>query len=91
MLTFFTDPYRDEILYSAIARYHYYVGNIDYKDTLREVFGSDSVIPSIELSSHLEFLANNLAINTHQRILFINILYFLSMHHFYQGIENKNY
>ncbi|MBM7616165.1 TnsD family Tn7-like transposition protein [Alkaliphilus hydrothermalis] len=60
MLTFFTDPYKDEILYSTIARYHYYIGNIDFKDTLREVFGKDSVIPSIELSSHLEILANNL-------------------------------
>lgn len=60
MLTFFTDPYKDEILYSAIARYHYYVGNIDLKDTLREVFGDDSAIPSLEICSHLEFLANNL-------------------------------
>ncbi len=28
MLTFFTNPYPDELLYSAIARYHFYSGII---------------------------------------------------------------
>ncbi|MCT4507731.1 MAG: TnsD family transposase [Tepidibacter sp.] len=60
MLTFFTDPYENELLYGAIGRYHYYIGNIDYKDTLREIFGNESVIPSIELCAHLDSVANNL-------------------------------
>lgn len=57
MLSFFTDPYEDEILYSTIARYHYYYGNVDYKDTLHEIFGSRNIIPTIEFPSKLEYLA----------------------------------
>lgn len=60
MLTFFTDPYEDELLYGTISRYHYYIGNIDFKDTLREVFGKNSIIPSILLSSNLEYLSKQL-------------------------------
>lgn len=57
MLSFFPDPYPDEILYSTIARYHYYVGNVDYKDTLLEIFGANTVIPTVEFPSHLGYLA----------------------------------
>lgn len=57
MLSFFPDPYEDELLYSTIARYHYYYGNIDFKDTLIEIFGSDSVIPTVEFPSRLDYLA----------------------------------
>lgn len=60
MLTFFTDPYPDELLYSAFARYHYYSGNIDLKDTLMELFGKNSVVPSFEIGSHLQFLCDAL-------------------------------
>jgi len=60
MLSFFTDPYPDELLYSAFARYHFYSGNIDLKDTLSELFGKNSAIPSFEIGSHLEFLCNAL-------------------------------
>ena len=60
MLPFFTEPYPDELMYSAIARYHFYSGNIDCKDTLEEVFQSRSVIPSIEIGSHFNILANQM-------------------------------
>ncbi|SHJ75177.1 TniQ protein [Clostridium cavendishii DSM 21758] len=60
MLHFFTDPYKNELIYSSIARYHYYSGNIDYKDTLEELFGKRSIIPSLEIGSNIEQLANNL-------------------------------
>lgn len=60
MIHFFTDPYKDELIYSAIARYHYYTGNIDFMDTLEELFGKRSLIPSLEIGSNLERLANNL-------------------------------
>ena len=49
MLPFFTNPYPNELLYSAIARYHFYSGNLDCKDTLEELFGSRCVIPSVEI------------------------------------------
>lgn len=60
MLNFFTDPYEGEILYSTIARYHYYSGNLSLKETLREIFGSESVIPSVEFPSRLAYLTDQL-------------------------------
>jgi hypothetical protein len=57
VFSFFTDPYEDEILYSAIARYHYYYGNNNFKDTLFEIFGSENVVPTIEFPSKLEYLS----------------------------------
>lgn len=60
MLPFFTNPYPDELMYSAIARYHFYSGNIDCKDTLEELFQSRSVIPSVEIGSHFSVLAEKL-------------------------------
>lgn len=60
MLSFFTDPYPDELLYSVFARYHFYSGNIDLKDTLTELFGKNSAIPSFEIGSYLRFLCNSL-------------------------------
>lgn len=63
MIHFFTDPYKDELIYSAIARYHYYTGNLDCKDTLEELFGKRTIIPSLEIGSYLEVLAKNLGSN----------------------------
>ncbi len=63
MLTFFTNPYPDELMYSAIARYHFYSGNLDCKDTLEELFQSRSVIPSVENGSHFVILAEQLGSN----------------------------
>lgn len=60
MLPFFTEPYPDELVYSTIARYHFYSGNIDYKDTLEEVFQSRTVIPSVEIGSHFLSLAQKI-------------------------------
>jgi len=37
LLNFFTNPYPDELLYSAIARYHLYIEKHDCKDTLEEL------------------------------------------------------
>ncbi|AWC55096.1 hypothetical protein CG477_022555 (plasmid) [Bacillus cytotoxicus] len=63
MLPFFTDPYPNELIYSAVARYHFYSGNIDCKDTLEEVFQSRSVIPSVGIGSHFSVLAEQLGSN----------------------------
>lgn len=48
-------------MYSAIARYHYYSRNLDFKDTLEELFGSRSVIPSVEIGSHFSILVEQLS------------------------------
>ncbi|MEX3715838.1 TnsD family Tn7-like transposition protein [Cytobacillus horneckiae] len=60
MLPFFTNPYPNELIYSAIARYHFYSGNIDCKDTLEELFGNRSVIPSVGIGSYFSVLAEKL-------------------------------
>lgn len=63
MFTFFTDPYNEEMLSSVCARYHYYCGNIDNKDTLMELFGKRNrkafkIFPS--RLSYLEKQLNNM-------------------------------
>ena len=60
MLPFFTDPYPNELLYSAISRYHFYNGNVNFIDTLRELFGNRKVLPNIEFGSQLTILVENL-------------------------------
>ncbi|SIR38457.1 TniQ protein [Domibacillus enclensis] len=60
MLPFFTDPYPDELLYSSIARYHFYSGNTNYRDTIEELFKKRSVIPSVEIGSNFSILAKQL-------------------------------
>ncbi|WP_188006637.1 Ankyrin repeat protein [Sporosarcina sp. ANT_H38] len=60
MLPFFTNPYPDVLLYSDIARYHFYSGNLDCKDMLEELFGSRSVIPSVEMGSYFSILVEKL-------------------------------
>lgn len=64
MITFFTDPFEEEILYSTVARYHYYSGNVDCKDTITDIFGSDSAIPTIAFPSRLEHLSSQLCNNS---------------------------
>lgn len=60
MIDFFTDPYKDELIYSAIARYHFYSGNTDFKDTIEECFGKRSMVSIFELGGKLDYLANEL-------------------------------
>lgn len=63
ILTFFTDPYKDELVYSAIARYHFYSGNIDTNDTIEELFRSRTVTASVEIGSRFTILAEQLGSN----------------------------
>ncbi|MGH4118243.1 TnsD family Tn7-like transposition protein [Clostridium sp.] len=60
MIHFFTDPYKDELIYSAISRYHFYNGNIDFKDTIEECFGKRTIISSLEIGSPIDILAKNI-------------------------------
>jgi len=50
-------PYPDELLYSVITRYHLRTNNESPKWTFREIYGTENVIPTIDLSSHLEAFA----------------------------------
>lgn len=60
MIHFFTDPYKDELLYSTIARYHYYSGNTDCRDTIEECFGRRNIIPTFEIGGRLDYLSKEL-------------------------------
>lgn len=60
MLDFFTDPYKDELIYSTIARYHFYTGNVDHRDTIEECFGKRTVIPTFEIGGNFEHLSKAL-------------------------------
>lgn len=60
MIDFFTDPYKDELIYSAIARYHFYSGNKDFRDTIEECFGKRSMVSTFELGGRLDYFAKEL-------------------------------
>jgi hypothetical protein len=60
LLIFLPPIYEDEILYGIISRYHYISGNLNYKDTIKEFFDSDTVIPTISFPSLLENIVNKL-------------------------------
>lgn len=50
-------PYPDELQYSVITRYHLRSNNTSPKWTLRDVYGTENVIPTIDLPSHLGVLS----------------------------------
>ncbi|MCM3081680.1 TnsD family Tn7-like transposition protein [Brevibacillus invocatus] len=67
MLTAFPRPYPDELLYSVITRYHVRTSNSSPKWTLKELFGTDKVIPTFDLPSHLDrfsIIVSHLGIST---------------------------
>lgn len=60
MITFFPDPYPEELLYSVIARYQERVMVIDRKAALLDMFGTPNARAVIALPSHLGALVSNL-------------------------------
>lgn len=60
MLGYFTDPYPDETLYSAVARYHYRAKYERIIHTMRDMFGVDEYKIQIDLPSHLDRLVERL-------------------------------
>lgn len=63
MLSYFPKFYNDELLYSAISRYHMVSGNQNYKTTLLEIFDSDKKIPILEFAANLSALINKLPVD----------------------------
>lgn len=60
MMTFFPIPYEDELLYSILARYRIYSGNISLKSTLDDVFGNRNVAAVMDLPSHIDKIIVNM-------------------------------
>ncbi|MDP5147506.1 TnsD family Tn7-like transposition protein [Shewanella sp. ULN5] len=60
MLTYFTVPYDDELLYSCIARYGCHTGQAqNQKAVVRDVWGTDSAVAIPDLPSHLQDFVDN--------------------------------
>ena len=57
MLSYFPEMYPDEILYSAIARYHKYSGNPHICHTINDLFRNKSDSSSVILPAHLKYFS----------------------------------
>lgn len=57
---FFPPLYPDELLYSALARYHNYSGNESFKKTMRDLFGCETVCSVTDLPCNLEALSSRI-------------------------------
>jgi hypothetical protein len=65
--------YRDELLYSVLARYHQYSGNENPKHTVNEAFGSKTVCASTTFPANLKLLCNRVSnLNTYGPSYFID-------------------
>lgn len=53
MISYFPKVYSDELLYSVIGRYHKYSGNMNTKDTIRELFGEVNIIPTFDIQGYI--------------------------------------
>ncbi|MEG0774396.1 TnsD family Tn7-like transposition protein [Clostridium sp.] len=63
MVTFFPTPYPNETLYSVIARYHIWSGNLTVKTTLRDLFNTTTITAGRELPANVNLLLRNLPKN----------------------------
>lgn len=60
MLSFFPNPYPDELLYSTLARYHIRSGNNSPKITLKELFNDTNTVATVDLPCNIDALINQL-------------------------------
>jgi Tn7-like transposition protein D/TniQ protein len=60
MIGFFTDPYPDELLYSACARYHTRARNLSKEATARDLFGNNRAKIVVDFPTRLNYLATQL-------------------------------
>lgn len=65
MIGFFTDPYPDEILYSACARYHRRTRNPSKEATALDLFGNTRTKIVVDLQPRLSYLASQLPSTTY--------------------------
>lgn len=60
MISYFPKIYEDELFYSIVARYHSYIGNLNLKTTILEIYGDINKIATIEFPSNIKSLVNKL-------------------------------
>ena len=64
MLYFFTDPYEDELMFSALARYNRYSGNLSSRKTQEELLGRRTSNLFIGFPSHLNYFSKQFVDNS---------------------------
>ncbi len=75
-VNFYTDLYKDELVYSSIARLKYYNHSNSSKEVLKEVFNNHNSIPSLYISSHMEdFVTNIEGSYTTEQLIYEHTIY----------------
>jgi len=72
VIGFFTDPFPDELLYSACARYHRKARNKSVPATTRCLFGKENIKTVVDFPSRLGYLAAQLPAKTYSVDLLID-------------------
>ena len=86
-MIFFPKMYEDELLYSAIARYHIRSGNISYSYTTKDIFGRVTVKSSIYLPSNISNLVKNLPLNN--KVSEMDIIMNHTLYPFYTAFQDE--
>ncbi len=60
MMTFFPNPYRDELLYSILSRYHIRSSNISFASTMEDLYNNKTNNAVLDLPSNIDILMNNI-------------------------------
>lgn len=73
MISYFPDPYKDELYYSILARYHYHTGNTGLLQTMNELLGKYIKV-NFELPKGVDYLTSKVQIfsEDYTRDYFIN-------------------
>ena len=60
MIGFFPDPYPDELLYSACARYATITSYLNKQSVVSELFGKQGLSAIVDFPTRLEYFVSNL-------------------------------
>lgn len=63
MMVFFPIPHEDELLYSILARYRVYSGNVSLKSTLDDIYGHRNVTAVMDLPSNINRIIANMPLD----------------------------
>lgn len=75
-MNFYTDLYKDELLYSSIARFKYYDHCNTSKEVLEEVFGNHNSIPNLYIGSHIDdFITNIGGVYSAEQLIYEHTIY----------------
>jgi len=92
MLHYFPDPYKNETLYSVLARFQYYSANPSMEQTLRDLFDDPTVSSSLFIPTKLNTLVQKLPPNKEyslENLVYNHTLYPLSHSFFDEASKEK--